>query len=61
VSHTLAIVCIAGGLSAVWRSHDLAKPPIPNLYSPHSFLGLSAVSLLALQVCGCTSSRDWRA
>ncbi|KAI8469941.1 MAG: cytochrome b561 [Monoraphidium minutum] len=49
VCHSLAVVCVAGGLSAVWRSHDLASPPIPNLYSPHSFLGLATVSLMAVQ------------
>lgn len=49
VCHSLAVVCVAAGLSAVWRSHDLAEPPIPNLYSPHSFLGLSTVCLMAIQ------------
>ena len=34
----------------MWRSHNLADPPIPNLYSPHSFLGMAAVTLLGIQV-----------
>ncbi|GBF88435.1 hypothetical protein Rsub_01147 [Raphidocelis subcapitata] len=47
--HSLAAVCVAAGLSAVWRSHDEASPPVPNLYSPHSFVGLAAVCLFGLQ------------
>jgi len=49
--HSLAVVCVAAGLSAVWRSHNLARPPMSNLYSPHSFLGMATVCLLGLQVC----------
>jgi hypothetical protein len=29
-------------------------PPIPNFYSPHSFMGLAAMLLLAGQVWGCS-------
>lgn len=47
ISHSLAAVCAVLGLTAAWRSHTLKDPPIPNLYSPHSFLGL-AVLLLGL-------------
>lgn len=41
---------MAAGLSAVWRSHDLAVPRMANLYSPHSFVGMAAVCLLGVQV-----------
>jgi hypothetical protein len=44
------VICVAAGLSAVWRSHDLAVPPMSNLYSPHSFLAMATVVLLGLQV-----------
>lgn len=29
--HSAAAACIGGGLAAVWRSHTLKVPPIPNL------------------------------
>lgn len=47
--HALAAACAAGGLAAAWRSHTLASPPIPNLYSPHSFVGMAALTLFGLQ------------
>ena len=48
--HSTAVTLIAFGLVAVWQSHDLKDPPIPNLYSPHSYLGLTVICLLSLQV-----------
>lgn len=46
---TLAVL----GLTAAVRSHTLKLPaPIPNFYSPHSFLGILVFVLLFTQVCG---------
>lgn len=47
--HALAIPCIAIGFLAVYDSHNLANPPIPNFYSLHSWLGLVTMGLFVLQ------------
>jgi len=48
--HMCAVVLAALGVWAAFASHNLKLPtPIPNLYSPHSFLGMATVVLLALQ------------
>lgn len=43
VCYALAIICFSVGLKAVWKSHD--DNLIANLYSLHSWIGLTAVIL----------------
>ena len=55
VFHILSIPCIAIAFIAVLDSHNLrtvnGEPaPIPNFYSLHSWIGLAAMGLFALQV-----------
>jgi cytochrome b-561 len=51
--HFLALFCACFGVLAAFQSHNLKLPtPLPNLYSPHSFLGMTTVCLLVLQVGG---------
>ena len=45
-SVSLALV----GVMAVWQSHSLASPPLPHLFSLHSWLGLTTLALMALQL-----------
>ena len=54
--HILSIPCIAIAFIAVLDSHNLRldgngnPAPIPNFYSLHSWIGLAAMGLFALQV-----------
>lgn len=46
----LALVLIAG--VAVYESHNLVDPPIPNFYSIHSWVGIAAMLLFVCQWIG---------
>ena len=48
--HSAALLCIVLALVAAFQSHNLKRPaPTPNLYSPHSYLGLAVTILAFLQ------------
>lgn len=50
VIHGLAFVFTVIALVAAFDSHNLAKIPIPNMYTLHSWVGMAAVVLFACQV-----------
>lgn len=55
--HSLAFLSALLGFLAALKSHTLKQPPIPNFYSPHSYIGLTALLLLVGQVRGGVSLR----
>jgi len=50
--HSMAILFVSLGLIAVFRFHNEHVPPIPNLYSLHSWLGILTVTLFFAQYIG---------
>ena len=46
----VALLSAVVALVAVFDSHNLVEPPTANLYTVHSWIGISAVALFAFQV-----------
>ena len=46
----VALLSAVIALIAVFDSHNLVDPPTANLYTIHSWVGISAVALFAFQV-----------
>ena len=46
----VALLSAVIALIAVFDSHNLVDPPTANLYTIHSWIGISAVALFAFQV-----------
>uniref|UniRef100_A0A5S6QJY7 Cytochrome b561 domain-containing protein n=1 Tax=Trichuris muris TaxID=70415 RepID=A0A5S6QJY7_TRIMR len=47
--HTITLVCFVLALKAVFYSHNYMLPPVANMYSLHSWVGMSVVLLFCMQ------------
>eukprot|EP00244_Chara_vulgaris_P004636 TRINITY_DN1923_c0_g1_i6.p1 TRINITY_DN1923_c0_g1~~TRINITY_DN1923_c0_g1_i6.p1 ORF type:complete len:276 (+),score=20.26 TRINITY_DN1923_c0_g1_i6:5-832(+) len=47
--HAVALILAIVGVISAFRFHDLSTPPIDNLYSLHSWLGITTVVFFGLQ------------
>ncbi|GBG68890.1 hypothetical protein CBR_g3588 [Chara braunii] len=47
--HGVALILAIVGVISAFRFHDLSTPPIDNLYSLHSWLGITTVVFFGLQ------------
>lgn len=47
--HSLSIPCAAIGFFSIYDYHNLSNPPIPHLYSLHSWLGLLTIGSYLFQ------------
>ncbi|XP_073992434.1 plasma membrane ascorbate-dependent reductase CYBRD1 isoform X3 [Rhodnius prolixus] len=47
--HSIVVICIIIAQVTVFDSHNFASPPIPNLYTLHSWIGLTAIIIFLLQ------------
>lgn len=46
---TMGVICVSVGLKAVFRFHNESVPPLVNLTSVHTWLGIAVVTLYYLQ------------
>lgn len=51
IIHGCIIIFVLFAGWAAFASHLYSKPPIPNLYSLHSWLGVLTITMFLSQVC----------
>ncbi|KAK9505303.1 hypothetical protein O3M35_009391 [Rhynocoris fuscipes] len=48
--HSAVVICVIIAQVTVFDSHNYASPPIPNLYTLHSWIGLISILIFVIQV-----------